>query len=138
MTNRPGRLIRTPNTKRHRFDAIDLRSLVKKRNSVAMPWVDMVEDVRLIREGFATRLPNDRWQINGRVYARESSDAGTMFPESGDGIVAMTREQFRALTILRGYGSDSMAIERRLAEQDSITESDIAFARDVIRQATKP
>ena len=26
-----------------------------------------------------------------------------MYPEFGDGIVVLTREQYRALTILRGY-----------------------------------
>lgn len=95
MANVPDQPIRAPNPRRHRFDAIDLRSLVKKRNSVAMPWVDMVEDVRLVRQGFATRLPADRWQINGRIHVRESGANGRMFPESGEGIVQLTREQYR-------------------------------------------
>ena len=37
---------------------------MKDINSVAMPWVDMTEDVRLIREGYGARLPNKPAAVN--------------------------------------------------------------------------
>jgi hypothetical protein len=102
MANRPNQRVCIPAARHHRFNSIGLKSPVKDTNSVAMPWVDMTEDVRLIREGHGTRLPNDRWSINSRTYVRESGKTGIMYPELGDGVVVLTREQYRALTILRG------------------------------------
>jgi hypothetical protein len=137
MANRPNQRVSIPAARRHRFNSIGLKSPVKDTNSVAMPWVDMTEDVRLIREGHGTRLPNDRWSsINGRTYVRESGAKSAMYPEFGDGIVVLTREQYRALTILRGYTSPTVA-EFRLQKEKSISDADIQVARDVIRQATE-
>jgi hypothetical protein len=126
----------SPLARRHRFDTIGLKSPAKLVNSVAMPWVDMSEDVRLLREGFGERLPDDRWRVNGRTYVRESGPRGTMYPESGDGIVLLTRPQYKALAILRGYTADTVAAMNRLQNDPSISEDDIRVARDVIQQAT--
>lgn len=103
-----------------------------------MPWVDMVEDVRLIREGWGEKLPDNRWRIDGRVYARESGAKGTMFPESGEGIVVLTRGQYKALSIIRGYSTDTIAAEHRLMNDPNISDDDIQVARDIIRRATEP
>lgn len=129
--------IGAPLAKRHRFESIGLKSKPKKTNSVAMPWVDMVEDVRMIREGKAERILNDRWRINGRIYVREDTPKGTMFPESGDGIVVLTRGQYKALSIIRGYNTDTVAAENELLNDPNLTEADVLVARDVIRQAAQ-
>lgn len=138
MANRPTQKITAPVPRRHRFDSIGIKSTLKDTNSVAMPWVDMTEDVRLIREGWGERLPNNRWRINDRVYAREDGPKGTMFPESGDGIEQLTRSQFKALSIIRGYNEDTAAASFRLSNSPDISAEDIEFAQDLIRRATRP
>lgn len=101
-----------------------------------MPWVDMLEDIRLIRAGHGERLPNDRWIVNGRMYVQESSPSGRMYPESGDGVVILTRSQYKALSIIQGYNADTATIEFRLRNEHSISDADIEFVRDLLRRAT--
>ncbi len=128
----------SPTVRRHRLDAIGLRSPVKEVNTVAMPWVDMVEDVRLIREGWGERLANNRWRINKRVYVQEDGTHGTMYPESGAGLVTLTRSQFRALAIIQHYNEDAGAAEFRLRREKGISAEDIDFVREILREAVRP
>lgn len=110
---------------------------MKEVNTIAMPWVDMVEDVRLIREGWGERLANERWRINSRIYVREDGAHGTMFLESGEGLVTLTRNQFRALAIIRHYNDDVVAADFRLRREKGITAEDIHFVRNALRRAER-
>lgn len=127
------RKVLVPLASRHRVSAITQQSRPKELNSIAMPWVDMIADTEGIRRGQAQPLPEDRWAINGRIYAREGNEAGRLYPESGDGIVILTRAQFKVLQILHRYNGDSDLVARECAFNPGITEADYETAFQLFR-----
>jgi hypothetical protein len=98
-----------------------------------MPQVDMVQDTDLIRGGHGESLGNNRWRINGRTYTRE----GTLFPESGPGIVVLNRAEFRALVILARYNGYTDEAIRELHRHPEITDQAIEVARPLFEQRTR-
>jgi hypothetical protein len=122
------RKVLAPLASRHRLSALSHRTRVKVVNSVAMPWVDMVADTAAIRRGDAEPLDNDRWRVNGRIYAREGNANGRLYPESGDGIVVLRRAEFRALLILNRYNGDMVRCMREFDSNPEMGEEEIDIA----------
>lgn len=96
----------------------------------------MALDTDLIRRGHADSLDNNRWRINGRVYVREGTQKGTLYPESGTGIVTLNRFEFRAPRILVRYNGYTEEAVRELEQNPKITRKTIEKARDVFEQRT--
>src|SRR5262249_21173524 len=65
----------------------------------------MRDDVAQIAAGNASWNPaTNRYEINGRSYGVEPS--GTVFPDSGPGIVKLDRNEYAALTEIAKAGGD--------------------------------
>jgi hypothetical protein len=133
----PNQRITAPVRSRHALNAIGKRSVIKRRNSVVLPEVDMVYETDLIRRGHAEALGNNRWRINDRVYVREEREAGTLFPESGPGIVLLTRNEYKALVTLARYNGFTEQAARELERTPDISSKDIEIARNLFAKRTK-
>ena len=134
--NRPTHPIRPPNRSRHALDGVNRRTRPDDRNSLVMPWVDMDRDTELIRLGYAERLPDNRYRINGRIYFVKGSEQGTLVPEHGDGVVSLHRAGMRALITIVKYGGYGGQAERELLSDPNISEADIETARSLFAQRT--
>jgi len=132
--NKPKQQILAPLPARHALDALTRKSRIK---SVVLPSVNMVEDTDLIRRGYGAYLGNDRWRINGRVYAREGTPQGRLFPERGDGIVTLTRSELKALITLVKYNGSTELAAQELWYSDDISHQDIETARKTCDLRTK-
>lgn len=95
------------------------------------PTVNMVEDVDLIRQGFGEPLGSDRWRINWRVYVREETPQGRMYPESGEGVISPTRAEFKALIPIVKYNGYTEIAARELDFADDVASRDVEIARNV-------
>jgi hypothetical protein len=135
--NKPDQKILAPLPSRHSLDGITRRSQVKDKNSVTLPSVNMVEETDLIRRGYGDFLGNSRWRINNRVYIREGTPQGRLIPESGEGIISLTRAEFKALVILVKYNGYTDHAARELRYSEDITPGDIEIARELHAQRTK-
>ena len=104
---------------------------------MALPELDMVRDTDLIRRGHAEALGNNRWRINDRVYVREDKETGRLFPESGPGIVLLTRNEYKALVTLARYNGLTEQAARELEKTPDISSRDIEIARSLFAKRTK-
>ncbi|MDQ3657126.1 MAG: hypothetical protein M3457_18890 [Chloroflexota bacterium] len=127
--NRPEQRVAAPMRSRHTIDGIGKRSPAKQRNSVVEANIDMVRETELIREGYGDRLGNNRWRINGRVYVREGTAKGTLYPESGPGVKVLTRNEYKALVLLIRYAGYTVEAEMELRNTPGMTDEVIAVAR---------
>jgi hypothetical protein len=59
---------------------------------------------------------------------REDSGTGRLFPESGPGIIRLSRAEFRALTILAKYNGYTKAAIRELGQAPDISHDEVAIA----------
>jgi len=116
-------------TTRHAIDGIGKRSPAKRRNSVVEASVDMVRETDLIRDGYGDSLGNNRWRINGRVYVREGTEKGTLYPESGPGVQVLSRNEYKALVLLIRYAGYTVEAETELRNTPGMTDEVIAVAR---------
>ncbi|MGW2795951.1 hypothetical protein [Streptomyces sp. NPDC001269] len=100
-----GKMLAPPN-KRHFLRGVK-HGVVRGVNSVVLRGYegDVRRDVRDIAAGHAHWNPQTgRYEINGRSYGVEES--GTVFPDSGDGIVKLNRLQYNALKEIAKVGGD--------------------------------
>lgn len=100
-----GKVLNPPNP-RHTV-AGARNGMVKPENSVILRGNEQAvrDDVAQIAEGKASWNPQtQRYEINGRSYAVEPS--GTVFPDSGPGIVKLDRNEYAALKELARAGGD--------------------------------
>ncbi len=102
-----------------------------------MPWVDMDRDTELIRLGYAERLPDNRFRINGRTYFVKGIEQGTLVPEQGEGVVSLRRAEMRALITIVKYGGYVGQAQSELQSDPNISEVDIGTARRLFAQRTK-
>jgi hypothetical protein len=93
---------------------------------MALPGIDVAGEIELINQGYGKRVGDSRYEINGRVYAVKPD--GAAYPESGAGIVSVSRPVFLALRLLLEYGGRTDAFNRA-------TERDPTYTEDVIREA---
>ena len=97
----------------------------------------MVADTDLIRQGHADYLGDNRWQVNGRTYVMEGN--GTMFPKRGEGIVSLSRGEYKALKTVVRYTGDETSVRRELHRSPDVSEADILIALDLYQlRSRKP
>ncbi len=104
---------------------------------MALPCVDMVRDTDLIRRGNGEFLGSDRWRVNGRTYVREQTPTGTLYPESGPGIVVLDRAEYKALVILATYNGYTEQAANELSRNPHIADEAIEVARSLYAQRTR-
>jgi hypothetical protein len=85
-----------------------MRSVVRARNTVIEPWVDVDADIRAILEGNSIRSGAD-YIVGGRVYGVEES--GTLFPRRGPGFIELDRASYKALGVYNVHGESARAEE---------------------------
>lgn len=136
LANKPPIPILAPLRDRHALDAIHRSSRIANSNSVALPHVDMVADIALIREGYGDYLGGNRWRVNDRIYAMEGT--GRMFPVNGDGIVELGRSGFKAYRTVVTYNGDEARARQELEPDPFVSESDILIALELYRLRSKP
>ena len=84
---------------RHELNSITAKSWVRKGiNSIALPEIDTHAEVDLIARRYGDARHHDRYEIHGRMYVQTPD--GKIYPESGDGVVRLSRMEFRALRLL--------------------------------------
>lgn len=114
---------------RHAIDGIGKRSPAKRNNSVVDASVDLVRETELIRDGYGDSLGNNRWRINGRIYVREGTEKGTLFPESGPSVQVLTRNEYKALVLLIRYDGYTVETATEFRNTPGMTGDVIAVAR---------
>lgn len=103
--------------------------------TIALPEVDMATDTDLIQHGYATRIGDNRWTVNGRTYVMESN--GTLYPEGAAGLVTLNRREFKVLTVFVRYDGDESSARKELESDPNIDENDILPALALFRQRTR-
>lgn len=108
---------------RHEAMSISHASNTYRMNSVLSPGIVMATEVNAINEGHATRLPNNRYRINNRIWIDKGD--GYTFPESGDDVWEFNSAQF---DLLRAYIRDGGRSERtvRMIEKHPRLNDDLA------------
>src|SRR5680860_105587 len=137
IRNQPRNSIAAPLASRHSINSIRGNSQSKPRNTVVDPSVDMVQETELIRQGFGDSLGNDRWRINGRVYAREGKVHGRLFPESGPGFDVLTRSEYKALVLLISHNGYTVEAETELRQTPGMTDEVVRVAREWFGKRTR-
>lgn len=94
-------------------------------NTVILPGVDVAADVAAINRGVARRVGNT-YIINGRTYGFHN---GRLYPMHGEGLVRLTRNQYRALAVLNSNGNTPRTQE--ILDKMSISEPDRERALEV-------
>jgi hypothetical protein len=128
--------VRRPLRTRHELNSISggKRTRLSSLTTIALPDVDMAADTDLIQQGYANRIGNSRWTVNGRTYVMESN--GTLYPEDGPGFVTLNRRAFKVLTVFVRYNGDEASARKELESDPHIDEHDILSALAVFRQRT--
>ena len=78
---------------------------------MVLPGVSVETDIADINNGQAWWLGNNRWEINSRVYVHKGD--GTVYPESGDLVIAPTKYELQILQHLIAVSGDEIEFERR-------------------------
>ena len=114
---------------RHRASRVNRRSKPHgDLNTVAMPWVDFGQDLTAILAGACIRDGN-RFVVNGRAYILEGD--GRLIPITGEGLIPLGRDAYRALGQYNQTGLTEAA-EAQL-DLDQVHESERPVAREVWR-----
>jgi len=92
---------------------------------MALPGIDVADEIDRLNHGHGVSLGNNRWQINGRVYVDKGN--GSTYPESGDGIVSPSRLELIGLRYLIGSGGDMAFLHER-------TRFDPNFDRSILER----
>ncbi|MDQ3653559.1 MAG: hypothetical protein M3457_00585 [Chloroflexota bacterium] len=128
-SNTPLHPVRPSATQRHELNRIKPNTAVKRVNSVALPEIDTRAEIAGIQQGHGQRVGDSRYQINGRVYVGKPN--GATYPENGDGIVQLTRLQFRALRLPIKHEGRTVDFDQATEKDPDITQDDISVALDV-------
>lgn len=127
--HRPRQRVSAPVRSRHALERINRNSKPKELNSVVMPGINTGRETEMIRQGYGDSLGNNRWRINGRVYVREGNDKGTLYPESGEGVQHLSRNEFAALVLLIRHGGYNVNARREIAHKNAMTDDVVQVAR---------
>jgi hypothetical protein len=123
--------LKRPNN-RHNLNNIRPTSPAKDKNTVVLPGTDVAGDLADISAGRAKWVEEtSRYEINGRTYAVEST--GTVFPDSGPGLVNLSRSEYKVLKQLIGSAGDLGAAQEALRRDPSISDTDWLAALEVFR-----
>ncbi len=92
---------------------------------------DVTEDIRLINEGKAQVLPNNRFEVNGRIYGHHGDGRSGLFPVKGSpGTITLDGLQFQILKALKS--GNLTAIQARLSK-GIITQSQVDAMEAILR-----
>ncbi|MEX1027803.1 MAG: hypothetical protein WD049_07325, partial [Candidatus Paceibacterota bacterium] len=126
----PSKPVKGPNL-RHNLDRITQKTPVHGEiNTIIRPGVNVADDVAAINAGRAVRVGNET-HVNGRVYGIHS-ETGRLFPIRGDGFVPLTRNEFKAVGVLRTFADDLPRAESILRRMHGMTDADIAIAKELL------
>jgi hypothetical protein len=90
------------------------------------PGIDVATDIDLINLGRARRVGDSRYLVNGRVYVIKPD--GGAYPESGDGVISVSRPVMLALRELIRHDGQSESFAKA-------THQDPTYTEDIIRDA---
>jgi len=122
---------------RHELISITAKSWVRKGiNSIALPGIDTHSEIALIALGYGDAREHDRYGIHGRVYAQTPD--GKMYPESGEGIVRLSRMEFRALQLLTEHNGRTLGFKVAISREQNMTPEVIEAAMDVFNLRKEP
>jgi hypothetical protein len=102
---RPQRTLRPSALNRHHLDLFGGSTYVARKTTMALPGIDVADEIARINRGEGTPLERNRWRINGRVYVDKGD--GRTYPESGEGIVTPSRLELIGLRYLIRSGGDT-------------------------------
>lgn len=111
---------------RHQLDKVTSTSRAKPVTSIALPGVDVAQEIMQISQGFGVRVGDSRYQINGRAYVVKPD--GATYPESGPDIVKVSRPVFLALRLLIRHGGQTDSFSQEILYDPTYTESVILEA----------
>jgi hypothetical protein len=134
---KPPRPVRAPLPSRHSIDHIGGNSPPKRRNTIVEPSIDMAWETDLIRQGYADSLGNSRYRVNGRVYVHESHPRNRLYPESGEGVHSLTRNEFAALTLLIRFHGYTVEARHEIEQTPQFTEEVMRVARTWFDKRTR-
>ncbi len=118
--------------RRHDLERITVGGWVRSRNTVILPGTDVPGDVQLIRAGAGQwDAVRSRYVVRGRSYGLEAD--GTLFPDSGPGLVKLGRGAYKALQRYIASDGDIADADRLLAFDPSVSGDDRAVARSVFQ-----
>jgi len=121
-----------PPNNRHNLNNIRSKSPAKEKNTVVLPGTDVAGDLEGISAGRGRWVEEtSRYEINGRTYAVEST--GTVFPDSGPGLVNLSRSEYKVLKQLIGADGDINAARDALRRDPSISDADWPTALEVFK-----
>lgn len=98
----PRQPLRPSSKDRHQLDLLDINTRFKDATSALLPGLSLVADLDLINQGRGEDLGNNRWAVNNRIYVDKGD--GKAYPESGEGVVLITRPVLKAIQMLIGSG----------------------------------
>jgi len=114
---------------RHALDALSRKSWIRERTTIAVNSVDMVEGTWLIREESGVRHRSEQghaelFEINDRWYgvegAPQSSGSHRLYPVRGEGLIELSRAEFKALPILIHFNGLALECEKQFAHDPRI------------------
>jgi hypothetical protein len=111
------------------------KSRAGRKNSIALPGIDTAAEVELINQGYAERLPDNRYRINGRPYIDKGD--GYTFPATGEGIVEITNAQFRALRLLIEHDGRTVDVDQVFRHDPRLSVEDVAIAVELFSFKTR-
>ncbi|MGC4815023.1 hypothetical protein ACLQ29_31295 [Micromonospora sp. DT228] len=127
-----GKIPLKPVHDRHHLNRIRPKNPTKPINTVVLPGTDVARDLADIAAGLATwDADRSRYVVNGRTYGVE--DTGTVFPETGPGLVRMERMEYKALKTYIQFGGDLDAANAQLDRDPYITPAHRERAMEVFR-----
>lgn len=118
--------VHRPN-RRHRFSRINSGSQIKKENSVMLPHIDDAADTELIKSGRALWDPaNNCYHVNGRMYSarrEEGKPYPSLFPVGGDGVIPLSRQEYKAFKGLAIAKGDSSKVPDEFRRSHELTDA---------------
>jgi len=140
--HKPSVPVLAPLRSRHALGALRRNSWIRERTTIALEGVDMVEDTRLIREGWGVRHPSshgtpEMFEINDRWYGIEGTPqvngAYRLYPVRGEGCVQLSRIEFKTLILLIQFDGLTLECEKQFVHDPQITSETIETALRVYR-----
>jgi hypothetical protein len=121
-----------PPNNRHNLNSIRPKNPAKDKNTVVLPGTDVAGDLEAISAGRGRWVEEtSRYEINGRTYAVEST--GTVFPDSGPGLVNLSRSEYKVLKQMIGSDGDIDTARDALRRDPSISDADWPAALEVFK-----
>lgn len=123
--------------RRHRFNRIASSGSPKNENAVLLPYVDDAADTESIKSGQAIWDPaNNCYHVNGRMYVSKREKGRRepiLFPVGGDGVIPLSRPEYKAFKGLAVAGGDRDRIGDEYRRSRDIRDSHWEKASEVYR-----